>query len=399
MVVVFDTDSYAAWGLRRAAELPAHWQVRLVALTGYVETSERQLANAVSTTRFSPADIERLDAATLTAQLRLDPPEVLVLAVRGHVVPYLTDGLRHLTQRPVIVTGFPGIALPPQAYDFHHRRPADLWLVHSKREITEITRAAGARPPRLGLARLPMLTEVPADAAPATGMLERDQVVFATQALVPPHRDDRLLILRRLAEAAVAHPHLTYVVKTRAVGGEAETHRGGVSYESLLPELATRPPNLVVSAEPMADHLRRARGLVTVSSTAALEAAACGVPSIVLTDFGVSDELINTSFEGSGLFGTLADVVADQFHLPEPSWLGDNYFHAPAEDTWLAGIETLVAERAEQPLPPAPRVRSGLNGIYYRHDATSPWRGTPLEPLERLLLSSARRLHRWRARN
>ena len=48
----------------------------------------------------------------------------------------------------------------------------------------------------------------------------------------------------------------------------------------------------------MHDALRRSRGLATVSSTAALEAIAMNRPTLIISDFGVSAEMINLVFEG-----------------------------------------------------------------------------------------------------
>ena len=81
---------------------------------------------------------------------------------------------------------------------------------------------------------------------------------------------------------------------------------------------------------------------MTVSSTAAIEAVARGVPVIALDTFGVSDELINTVFVGSGLFGGESAVIGREFRHPEPGWLDANYFHDPADDDCVAQLVTLV---------------------------------------------------------
>ena len=61
--------------------------------------------------------------------------------------------------------------------------------------------------------------------------------------------------------------------------------------------------------------LERAGGLVTVSSTAALEAMAAGVPVVMLNDFGVNHTMINTVYAESGCLGTL-DVGPVEFTDP-----------------------------------------------------------------------------------
>ncbi len=101
----------------------------------------------------------------------------------------------------------------------------------------------------------------------------------------------------------------------------------------------------------MSAHLAAASGLVTVSSTAAIEAVALGRPVLALDDFGVAPELINTVFEGSGLLGCSADLIAGRFNRPTTAWLGDNYFHGRDQDDWVAQVQTLLAERERGELP------------------------------------------------
>ena len=55
---------------------------------------------------------------------------------------------------------------------------------------------------------------------------------------------------------------------------------------------------------------RAPSALVTVSSTAVLEAIASGVPALVIDEFGVAPKLINTVFDGSGLLGGAEALVA-----------------------------------------------------------------------------------------
>jgi hypothetical protein len=125
----------------------------------------------------------------------------------------------------------------------------------------------------------------------------------------------------------------------------------------------------------MSTALDHAEGLVTVSSTAAIEAIARGVPVIALDTFGVSEKLINTVFEGSGLFGGEADVVARRFRHPDPTWLDDNYFHPGDEDDWVRQVAALAEARRRDELAPAPvtRQRGGsLRLAWHRQRAFGP---------------------------
>ena len=111
----------------------------------------------------------------------------------------------------------------------------------------------------------------------------------------------------------------------------------------------------------MQDALRRSRGLVTVSSTAALEAMAMNRPTLIISDFGVSAEMINLVFEGSGCLGTLDDLRSGQLFQPDPHWLDANYFHPAAENNWLELLTQLLAVRSAGLLPPRPRSRAALH--------------------------------------
>ena len=197
--------------------------------------------------------------------------------------------------------------------------------------------------------------------------------MFAAQAKVPSLREDRVRLLGWLADAARRRPQRRVVVKVRARAGEAQTHAESYDFADLLADPSVRaelggtlPPNLVVEDGPMADHLARASALVTVSSTAVLEAVAEGVPSLVVDEFGVEPKLINTVFVGSGLFGGADDLVSGTVRHPAPEWLDDNYFHGADVDDWLERLDGLVSRRREAPLPLARRQYNLTGGALRR---------------------------------
>ena len=153
----------------------------------------------------------------------------------------------------------------------------------------------------------------------------------------------------------------------RAARGEQQTHAERYDYADLMDELQPRAPhNLVVAGGAMSDHLAGAAGLVTVSSTAAIEAIALSIPVIIVNDFGVSAELINTVFEGSGLLGNCGDLVEGRFRHPEAAWLDDNYFHGADKNDWLRRVDELVAIRATGDFPLKPLRHGAFGGVLRR---------------------------------
>ena len=401
-VLVFtDSDSYVKWGAALASRLPPSWHVRLVVARGSAEPSPRQVSEAVAGTAIDACAVERVGLDDVRKILTTWRPDVLVTAARGLAVQTVIElAVANRPDRPVIVSGLPGIALPVLPYGLGFRRSVDLFVLHSHREVRAFTEASRslAIPHRYALARLPFLPEPLAAQGPAPlPGAPRDRIVFAAQALVPESRQERLRMVEALVRTARAHPTLEVVVKVRGTDGEPQTHADQHPYPDLLRELDV-PANLVVESGPMAAHLERAVGLVTISSTALLEAVASGVPVIALTDFGVEARQINLVFEDSGLLHDSDELVAARFHHPTDAWRADNYFHSPADDTWMDELTDLLETRARDGLPPYPTapdgVRKRVTMFFYRHQAFAGDAGPVARVVERGVIALALRVSR-----
>lgn len=358
-----DSDSFLKWGVHLVDAMPAHWSTRLIVIRGSATPSVRQIETAVEGTRFSAADVRIVSPAEAIETYRRVQPSVLVAAARGFSVITFVERMLKSSDapRPVIVSGLPGISTPVLPKGIRYRRYSDLFLLQSKHEIREHEAWDwhGVRPRAFALSTLPFLSfGKPARIHPLTepeAEATRDEVVFAVQSKVPAAVDDRRRIIRGLARAAAAHPHLRFVIKVRALHDETQTHPEPHPYPALLAEERENgldvPENLVVDSHSMRRHVARAVGVVTVSSTAILEAIDAGVPCLALSDFGVGPDQINTVFVGSGLFGSINELPALNFRHPRAEWLDDNYFHPDGDNTWLPQLEGLLAERAAGTLP------------------------------------------------
>lgn len=352
VVAIADTDSYVKWAASLLGGMTARWDAAVLVLSTPVVVSEAQLASALSGSGLPRDRVERVDYAGLAARLRELRADAVVLAARGPLVRVLARDMAALVPRPVIASGLPGISIPATRRAVAYRLQSDLFVVHSRRELREFG-ALSARTGythRYALATLPFAR--PRDDRGRAG--DGADLVFATQAKVPAERSDRLRVARVLLRAAEAAPERRVVVKLRAADGEHQTHVEQDGYPELLAALGPLPPNLVTSTAPMGEALDRAEGLVTVSSTAAIEAIARGVPVIALDTFGVSPRLINETLADADLLGSEDDVVARRFRHPDPGWLEDNYFHPSHADDWQDQLEGLVALRRAGALVPRP---------------------------------------------
>ncbi|WP_141651222.1 DUF6716 putative glycosyltransferase [Microbacterium sp. 3J1] len=387
VVAIADADSFVKWSASLLGGVPGIRPHLLIVRTPLTVSVEQQ-RTALTGTGMPAENVTRISFAETVGWLEGQRPDVVLLAGRGPFVRLMGRVVDRLTRRPVVVAGMPGMAIPAQRGALDYRRYADLLVVHSHREeraFAELGRRIGVGVPT-ALATLPfarlrsrmlapdrarVLAAEPHGSSrgamlvserPDEGREKREpatDIVFAAQALVPVGREERAEIAATLIRAAEADPGRRVVLKLRSRPGETETHRERDSYLDLLP--SRHPANLVVSYDSMASALSTAAGLVTVSSTAAVEAVAVGVPVIALDSFGVSKSLLNTVFVGSGLLGGRAEVVAGRFRHPHPDWLRDNYFHPSSESTWWERVEQLVAMRRSGSLPArvVPAARGG----------------------------------------
>lgn len=342
IVAIADSDSYVKWGAALVATLPADWTREILVVTTPLAVSDGQLATALGDSRVD--GVRRVAYADLRQVLDELQPDAVLVAALGPLALVLIRVVASLAPRPVVVSGMPGITIPASSKALRYRRQADLLVVHSHTEaggFRELIRERGTHL-RVGLASLPFAVSRPA---------EGTDLVFATQSIVPRDRDDRVRVAVALRDAALADPMRRVVIKTRALKGEQQTHVEDHDIADLVTELGPTPANLVVSTAPMDAALDTAEGLVTVSSTAIIEAVARGVPVIAIDDFGVSRRLINQVLEGSGLLGDLGSVVRREFRHPEPAWLDANYLHDPLDNDWIAQLTSLVADREAGILP------------------------------------------------
>jgi hypothetical protein len=355
VLAIADTDSYLKWSVATLEALPNSWQSTQLIIKNPVMPSAGQI-RAVSS-----RPVEVLPNAELVRRIRLECPDVVLLACTGPVVATLT--VRWVfwgRTRPVLVTGLPGISVPASSRAVTSRAACDLFLLHSKREVAEFTEIGARCAPRLsfGLASLPFLpartSEAVADAQLGPNL------VFAAQAKVPVERTHREQILLALADAESA------VVKLRTWSEERQTHNETWSYPHIMDDLVAERR---VSADAvtfvggsMQEVLRSSRGLATVSSTAALEAMAMNRPTLIISDFDVSAEMINLVFEESGCLGTLDDLRTGRLRRADPQWLNANYFHPAEDNSWLELLHQLLAARAAGQLAPLPRWSGSLWG-------------------------------------
>ncbi|MFT4108131.1 DUF6716 putative glycosyltransferase, partial [Propionicimonas sp.] len=322
VLLVAAYDSQLKWAMGIAAEFSARgWHCSVVTPSDIRSSlSDDQVVAAGS------AGVRRVPWADLLRSART--VDCVVLAVQGTLVARFTDELELLRRaepsghEPVVVTGWVGIIIEKLVAGYLDRAGSDVIAVNSADNLREFTRAGrhlGVPSDNLLLSGLPLLPAQPA--ALRTGPI--GTLVFADQPTVPGSRWDRAYVYHRLLDHARTHPDQRVLLKPRHRPGEGTFHVMHDHPETIVPKLGRTPANFEITYDTITSLLPRTDLLVTVSSTAGLEAVGAGVRTVFVSDLGVHEKHGNQVLVPSGLLATFDDIAAGRIPVASADWLTD----------------------------------------------------------------------------
>ncbi|MEV1011704.1 DUF6716 putative glycosyltransferase [Streptomyces sp. NPDC049881] len=387
VAVLADSDTRWKWGALTARRIAPESSVTGYVLRGRATPTERQLAET-GTDLDAPAEITAAAFLSELARRRTpeDPPyDALVLACVGNTVQAMLHGLARTwhgsVRRTAVVTGYVGVVYENLASGLLARHGADLILANSPydaRRFRDLFRGVGADGSAVTECALPFLDGAPYDPEAVARGDRPHRVVFAVQPSVPSSRADRAYLLERAMEHARRHPAREVVLKLRSRPGEHTTHLEELPYQRLAERTrGEQPPNFSLAYGNMGEVLDGTDLLVTVSSTAALESLHRGIPTAVLTDLGIREQLGNHYFIGSGCFASWDELDGGAVPVPDRDWLAGQGLGVPTENAFAgarARLTGLLGQAAEEtglaPLDPYYTVRTApgyLPGALARH--------------------------------
>ncbi|MGX6450903.1 DUF6716 putative glycosyltransferase [Brevibacterium paucivorans] len=356
LVSLSDSESYLKWSASLLDQLREDFDVHVWLVDNPILPTGEQIANALAGSGFSSAHVPVVKSSELKAVLENLQPDVILAAATGPIVQVIYSTAAFLSHRPGLVSGLPGVGLPATSKGQRYRRLGDMFITHSafEKERYEQVLDKCRFPVEVVVARLPMLKSKQPPRAEFTPGDVPSRLVFAPQAKVPVEKREREQILLSLNRFAHNFPDSSVIVKVRSRPGEQETHREEHSYTALLQSLEREgkitPGRLSVEVGPMSDFLEPSTALVTVSSTAALESLDRGLATLIISDFGVNEDMLNEAFADSGIAQPLSDLERSDFRFPSEEWLTANYFQPFTDE--LSRALRLLAERARaQQLP------------------------------------------------
>ncbi|MGW7294206.1 DUF6716 putative glycosyltransferase [Streptomyces xiamenensis] len=359
VVVLADSDSRWKWAASVARRIAPEHAIDARFLAVATTPTERQIAEVgiVPDTTAVVSCVELLDdPAVHTADL-------VVLGTTGGTVLSLIHSLgiawEGSPHRPLLVTGYVGVVYENLVDGLLLRVGSDLILAncaHDAERFRSVYRSIGADPEDIVEAGLPFLGGDPYDPPAVFGAHGRDRqpagarpftVTFAVQPSVPGTRAARFGMLEKLARHARLHPDREVLIKLRNRPGEAVTHTERHSYQSLYEELPNPPANLTLVYGDMGEVLDRTDLLVTVSSTAAMESIHRGIPTAILTDYGVREAHGNHYFIHSGLLASWAELDKGLIPAVDPGWAASR--GVGHQDPYAAARARIAELRAAAP--------------------------------------------------
>jgi hypothetical protein len=384
IAVLADSDTRWKWGASVARQIAPEHALDAVFLRTRATPTERQLTEI----GIVPDTRREVTAAELVDDEELSAADVVVLATVGGTTLALAHSLgiawEGRERRPVTVTGYVGVVYEKMVDGLMTRAGTDLVLANSAYDADRFRSAfasVGVDPDSVVECALPFLggePYVPSTERPFT-------LTFAVQPSVPKGRESRLKLLERAAAHARRHPDRLVLMKLRSLPGEHTTHVEADPYQVLIEKLTEpAPANLRLVYGNMGEVLDHTDLLVTVSSTAALESMHRGIPTAILTDFGVREAHGNHYFVHSGCLASWDDLDAGALPRVDPVWAArqgigktDPYAAARARVAALSAAGRLPALRPYYSLQ---RAGAYLCGILERNGLDEKGRPLALAP-------------------
>ncbi|KPI06257.1 hypothetical protein OK074_4235 [Actinobacteria bacterium OK074] len=349
IAVLADSDTRWKWGASVARQIAPGAALDAYFLRSRSTPTERQLAEV----GIVPDTQRELPATELVDCAEFADADVVVMAIVGgtvlsliHSLGLAWEGREH---RPVVVTGYVGVVYEKMIDGLMTRAGSDIILANSRYDADRFGTALasiGMDQSSVVECALPFL-----DGDPYQPSEDRPfTLTFAVQPSVPKGKASRTKLLERAAAHARRHPDRLVLMKLRSLPGEHTTHVEADPYQLLIDELAEpAPPNLQLVYGNMGEVLDRTDLLVTVSSTAALESMHRGIPTAILSDFGVREAHGNHYFVHSGCLASWDELDDGALPQPDPAWTAAQGIGK--SDPYAAARARIAALRASGPLP------------------------------------------------
>ena len=233
---------------------------------------------------------------------------------------------RHTAGRPMTVTLFPGLTAYNQYAGMAARVKSDIILFNSKRNFDDYKtfctefKLDSDNGLLFGFPKLLSLTKKPPVRPAAI-----KNVLYVDSNIVPSTYEARDYIADRLVAYAEKFTDRKLTVLLRNKPSERNAHQSVYCLKRMILKNNPRLKNIDFSYENVTDILKKTDLCIGVSSTVLTEAIFANIPTAILSDFGIKEELGNVAFLGSGAFRSFTQLSEDDIPVGvDPDWHDEN---------------------------------------------------------------------------
>ncbi|MDD9899479.1 MAG: hypothetical protein OXT65_00695 [Alphaproteobacteria bacterium] len=332
---IFTYDSY----LRASLPIAAYFRDRGFTPRFFlyaVDSGEAQIAKTRSDMGDALPPIESITTLeTLLTPDNLSKTDALFFAFGG---PLLRTALRdfhaaahNTTQRPTVISLYPGIRAPGQIEGFAARAASDIVLFNNHDDFDEYAdfcADAGVSAENGILFGLPAFSNNRQHqrAHPPT---DTKNIWFIDQAELPRKTAQKKHLAQKLVTLAQHNPDKTLTILMKNAPGFTSAHTTKRPIDAAIKRhcRGNVPKNLRFLAGPVAQVFENADLCIAISSTVAMECMTLGIPAALIKDFGISLELGNGHYRHSGCMMMLDELINGAVPQTNSTWANRHLLH------------------------------------------------------------------------
>jgi len=225
----------------------------------------------------------------------------IFLSLGGWSLNHVLKEINKLDNRPYTISLFPGIVVKEQIEAFFTRTRCDLVLLNSKKDERYYKWICK----HLNTQYNGFLFGAPwyfPYSIESNQISREKKYIYTDQIEAPKSESARIELLNTLSIAAKKYPDIKFAIKYRE---DYKLHP--LSINNLFKKISP-PPNLVLTSTPLPNLLQRSTGLISISSSAILEAILHGGLDVIVLEDYFSNNRYTHFYEGSGLIKSLEDL-------------------------------------------------------------------------------------------
>lgn len=242
----------------------------------------------------------------------------------------LSKAFQHLgSQRPVIVTGFPGIVDAGRTAGMLFRCPSDIVLLPAPAQLSIYRFEMALLGKHTGNALLYGMPSLPASSVHQVSSEKTNRILFIDQSAIPSSASERKELVKQLIRLLNVHEEAEIWIRERVRDGETSIHEAadGTKLSTVVADLRFDFPSVArirIKDEPLHALFHHVDGAISVSSTGLVEALAAGLPVASLKTFSHMPEYGNGFFRKSGLQVSIDQILEARWPIADSQWVKSN---------------------------------------------------------------------------